>query len=55
MEHHLKHRRRQPAQDGMGPDGIVEDLDVGENGGLDVASGLKTAQMDQLAFQAAKE
>ena len=41
----LKHGRRQPVQDGVGSDGVVEGLDIGKDGSLCVTSGLKTVQM----------
>ncbi len=39
----------------MGPDGVVKRLDVGEKVGLGSPSGIETAQVNQLAFQAAEK
>jgi len=55
MEYHLKRRGRHPAQSGVGPDGVVKGLEVGENGSLRVTSGLKAVQVDQLTLQATEE
>ena len=46
---------REPAQGRMGPDGVVKRLDVGEKVGLGGPAGIKTAQVNQLAFQAAEK
>ena len=39
----------------MGPDGVVKRLDVGEKVGLGGPAGIETAQVNQLAFQAAEK
>ena len=39
----------------MGPDDVVEGLYVGKYGNPDIVSCLKTAQVNQLTFQATKE
>ena len=46
---------REPAQGRMGPDGVVKRLDVGEKVGLGGPAGIETAQVNQLAFQAAEK
>ena len=46
---------REPAQGRMGPDGVVKRLDVGEKVGLGSPAGIETAQVNQLAFQAAEK
>ena len=50
-----KSRGREPAQGRMGPDGVVKRLDVGEKVGLGSPAGIETAQVNQLAFQAAEK